>query len=76
MQTTNSNDSMMSDFFQVGGHSNFGGQLRQMQERLIAQVKEKRRKEALEIKRLIEEEEKIEKDILNEQNVLKNQVVL
>ena len=25
MQTTDRNDSMMSDFFQVGGHSNFAG---------------------------------------------------
>lgn len=76
MQTTNTNDSMMSDFFQVGGHSNFAGtQIREMQEQLKATIREKKRKEALEIKRLIEEEEKLEQEILNEQNVLKNQVV-
>jgi len=76
MQTTSSNDSMMSDFFQVGGHSNFAGnQLRKMQEQLKTSIREKKRKEALEIKRLIEEEEKLEQEILNEQNVLYNQVV-
>lgn len=76
MQTTSSDDSMMSDFFQVGGHSNFGGnRIKEMQEQLKAKIIEKKRKEALEIKRLIEEEEKLEQEILNEQNVLKNQVV-
>jgi len=73
MQTTNSNDSMMSDFFQVGGHSNFGGQLKQMQEKALAIAKEKKRKQALEIKRLIDEEERVKQEILNEQNVLNNE---
>lgn len=74
MQTTNSNDSMMSDFFQVGGYSNFGGkQLREMQEKALAIAKEKKRQQALEIKRLIDEEEKLKQEILNEQNVLNNE---
>jgi len=78
MQTTSRDDSMMSDFFQVGGHSNFGGIMKLMKERkdiAIAKAKENKRKQALEIKRLIEEEERIEQEIINEQNVLKNQVV-
>jgi|EP01052_Picozoa_sp_SAG31_P007459 hypothetical protein len=78
MQTTSRDDSMMSDFFQVGGHSNFGGIMKRMKERkdiAIAKAKENKRKQALEIKRLIEEEERIEQEIINEQNVLKNQVV-
>ena len=83
MQTTNNNDSMMSDFFQVGGYSNFGamgiggmkGKIEELKEKAIAKAKEKQRQQALEIKRLIDEEEKIQQEILNEQNVLKNQVI-
>ena len=78
MQTKSRDDSMMSDFFQVGGHSNFGGlrgKIDEFQEKVIAQAKEKQRKQALEIKKLIEEEERLEQEIINEQNVLKNQVV-
>lgn len=79
MQTTDRNDSMMSDFFQVGGYSNFGGGLKkkinELKEQAIAEAKEKQRQQALEIKRLIDEEEKIKNEIINEQNVLKNQVI-
>lgn len=75
MQTTNRDDSMMSDFFQVGGYSNFGGILRKQREQAIAQAKEKQRQQALQIKKLIDEEERLEQEIINEQNVLKNQVV-
>ena len=76
MQTTSRDDSMMSDFFQVGGHSNFGGKkIEEFKDKVIAQAKEKQRQQALQIKKLIEEEERIEQEIINEQNVLKNQVV-
>lgn len=78
MQTTNANDSMMSDFFQVGGYSNFGGMKKKIEEardKAIAQAKEKQRQQALQIKKLIDEEERLEQEIINEQNVLKNQVV-
>jgi len=78
MQTTDRNDSMMSDFFQVGGYSNFGGvkdKIEELKQKAIAQAKEKQRQQALEIKRLIDEEEKIKQDIINEQKVLKNQVI-
>jgi hypothetical protein len=76
MQTTNENDSMMSDFFQVGGHSNFGGgKLNKLMEQAKAKALEKQRQQALQIKKLIDEEERLEQEIINEQNVLKNQVV-
>ena len=78
MQTTDRSDSMMSDFFQVGGYSNFAGikkQIDELKEKVTAQAKEKQRQQALEIKRLIDEEEKIKNEIINEQNVLKNQVI-
>lgn len=76
MQTTNANDSMMSDFFQVGGHSNFGGgRLNELMEQAKAKALEKQRQQALQIKKLIDEEERLEQEIINEQNVLKNQVV-
>lgn len=76
MQTTSRDDSMMSDFFQVGGHSNFGGgKINEIIEQAKAKAIEKQRQQALEIKRLIEEEEKVEQEIINEQNVLKNQVI-
>mgnify|MGYP003642529348 CR=1 FL=1 len=76
MQTTNANDSMMSDFFQVGGHSNFGGgRLNELIEQAKAKALEKQRQQALQIKKLIDEEERLEQEIINEQNVLKNQVV-
>ena len=78
MQTTDRNDSMMSDFFQVGGHSNFAGIrkiIEEQKDKAIAQAKEKQRQQALEIKRLIDEEEKIKNEIINEQNILKNQVI-
>ena len=78
MQTTSRDDSMMSDFFQVGGHSNFGGmrdKIEELKEKAIAQAKEKQRQQALQIKKLIDEEERLEQEIINEQNVLKNQVV-
>ncbi len=86
MQTTDRNDSMMSDFFQVGGHSNFGGmrdRIEELKDKAIIQAKEKQRQQALQIKKLIDEEERLEQDakqktkqeIINEQNVLKNQVV-
>lgn len=76
MQTTSRDDSMMSDFFQVNGHSNFsGGKINELIEQAKAKAKEKQRQQALEIKRLIEEEEKVQQEILNEQNVLKNSVV-
>ncbi len=78
MQTTDRNDSMMSDFFQVGGYSNFGGlkeQMDKLKEQAIAKAKEKQREQALEVKRLIDEEEKIKQEIINEQNTLRNQVV-
>ena len=78
MQTTDRNDSMMSDFFQVGGHSNFGGmidRIEELKDKAIAQAKEKQRQQALQIKKLIDEEERLEQEIINEQNVLKNQVV-
>ncbi len=78
MQTTDRNDSMMSDFFQVEGHSNFGGmrdKIEELKDKAIAQAKEKQRQQALEIKRLIDEEEKVKQQIINEQNVLKNQVI-
>lgn len=78
MQTTDRNDSMMSDFFQVGGHSNFAGVrkiIEEQKDKAIAQFKEKQRQQALEIKRLIDEEEKVKNEIINEQNVLKNQVI-
>jgi len=78
MQTTSRDDSMMSDFFQVGGHSNFGGmrdKIEELKNKAIAQAKEKQRKQALELKKLIDEEEKVKQEIINEQNVLKNQVI-
>ena len=76
MQTTDRSDSMMSDFFQVGGYSNFGGKkIQELRDKATAQAKEKQRQQALEIKRLIDEEEKIKNEIINEQNVLKNQVI-
>ena len=76
MQTTDRNDSMMSDFFQVEGHSNFGGsRIKEIIEKAKAKAEEKKRQQALEIKRLIDEEEKLEQQILNEENVLKNQVI-
>tara|TARA_B110001452_G_scaffold7363_1_gene6610 strand:+ start:200 stop:529 length:330 start_codon:yes stop_codon:yes gene_type:complete len=75
MQTTDLNDSMMTDFYQVGGYSSFGGGLKRAKEKLEAKVEEKKRQQALEIKRLLEEEEKLEQQIINEQNVLKNQVI-
>ena len=78
MQTTDRNDSMMSDFFQVGGHSNFAGireHIEELKERTLAKVKEKQRQQALAVKKLIEEEEKIKQEIINEQNTLRNQVV-
>ena len=76
MQTTNANDSMMSDFFQVGGHSNFGGgRLNELIEQAKAKALEKQRQQALQIKKLIDEEERLEQEIINEQNVLKNQVI-
>jgi hypothetical protein len=78
MQTTDRNDSMMSDFFQVGGYSNFGGiqeAINKQKDIAIAQAKEKQRQQALEIKRLIDEEEKVQQEIIDEQNVLKNQVI-
>ena len=78
MQTTSRDDSMMSDFFQVGGHSNFGGirdRMEKLKDEAIARAKEKQRQQALELKRIIDEEEKVKQEILNEQNVLKNQVV-
>jgi len=76
MQTTSKDDSMMSDFFQVGGHSNFGGgRLNELIEKTQAKARERQRQQALQIKKLIEEEEKLKQEIINEQNVLKNQVV-
>ena len=76
MQTTDRSDSMMSDFFQVGGYSNFGGKkIQELRDKATAQAKEKQRQQALEIKRLIDEEEKVQQEIINEQNVLKNQVI-
>mgnify|MGYP000270436688 CR=1 FL=1 len=41
----------------------------------ITEAKEKQRQQALEIKRIIDEEEKVKQEIINEQNVLKNQVI-
>ena len=59
MQTTSRDDSMMSDFFQVDGHSNFGGIRAKMEEakdKAIAKAKERQRQQALAIKKLIDEE--------------------
>ena len=80
MQTTDRNDSMMSEFFQVGGYSNFGSgrfgdKIEELKEQVKAKREEKQRQQALEIKRLIDEEEKVKQEIINEQNVLKNQVI-
>jgi len=74
MQTTDRNDSMMSDFFQVDGYVNFSPtRLNELRDKVIAKAKEKQRQEALEIKRLIDEEEKVKQEIINEQNVLNNE---
>ena len=76
MQTTSRDDSMMSDFFQVGGHSNFGGlkdKIEEAKNKAIARAKEKQRQQALEIKKLIDEEERVKQEIINEQNVLNNE---
>jgi len=73
MQTTDRNDSMMSDFFQVDGFVNFSPtRLNELRDQVIAKAKEKQRQEALEIKRIIEEEERVKQEIINEQNVLNN----
>jgi hypothetical protein len=73
MQTTSRDDSMMSDFFQVEGYSNLGGSLNKLMEQAKAKAKEKKRQQALEIKKLIDEEERVKQEIINEQNVLNNE---